>query len=368
MVSFVLQRASHTIRDKTRQLLSSLLVSPQVSFQRVESGKPTAWSSNRTWLFQCFGFSGIKQDEVGSKLILNDGTQGLCTTAPRTHNLHMIKAAKSALQPLRRCVSSPEPQGGEVLKLLTGLENTVFTDLISKGPGWNLAQFFFPPSLGDKSQTLRGCCADCCTNWPSSCSIYSPLHCQPAPTLSMTATQFYFSPPNLLIEHEYFHIMQILHWLIFLSLHTANKHSNQSQWLCRTTTSNNDGWQAHYLSLSAKHCLINETQTIKKSSRQHMEKYYQTVWLLFIVAASVKKPWTVAPTSNNTSRTSCGTVSALLGWGNVWKPACKFVFPWSRCKCVLRSAWRVMIWAFSQHVAFLCCLFLAHLLCKDLNG
>lgn len=78
------QRESHTIRVQTRQLLSSLLVSPQVSFQRAESGK-TAWSSNRTWLFQCFGFSGIKQDEVGSKLILNDGTQGLCTTARPTH-------------------------------------------------------------------------------------------------------------------------------------------------------------------------------------------------------------------------------------------------------------------------------------------
>lgn len=167
-----------------------------------------------------------------------------------------------------------------------------------------------------------------------------------------------------MIEHEDFHTMQISHCrkvtcscfgsrLPLLSFHTANKHSNQSQRLCRTTTSNNNGWRAHYLSLSAKHCLTNQMQTIKnlqdniwRSITKQFGYFYRCCSVLSDEAlASVKKPRTVAPPSNNTSRTSCGTVSALLGWGILWKAVCKFVFPWSWRKRVLRSARGVMIWA-----------------------
>lgn len=89
----------------------------------------------------------------------------ICTTLRYFHTWSHTNCSKTS----RDYVSSTKPQGGygKSHSFVTGLENTLFTDPISEGSGRNLAQFFH--SLGDKkTQTERSCCADRCTNWPSS--------------------------------------------------------------------------------------------------------------------------------------------------------------------------------------------------------
>lgn len=80
---------------------------------KLDLEKTASRTPNHIWLFQRVGINGIKQDETGFKLNLNDGRHKFFARMHRTDVLsHMITHPQTAVKTPRDCVSSTKPQGG----------------------------------------------------------------------------------------------------------------------------------------------------------------------------------------------------------------------------------------------------------------
>lgn len=123
--------------------------------------------ANHIWLFQCLVINGIKQDETGFKLNLNDGRHKFFAHMHNTQVFsHLITRTQTAVKPpeivshLLSLRVDKFHNFWQAWKTLC-LQISYLKDLVEI---WHN----FPFRWETKTQAQRGCCADCCTNWPSS--------------------------------------------------------------------------------------------------------------------------------------------------------------------------------------------------------